>query len=78
MINFLRKDNVEGMTQEEIITYHLTKYGTITSIEAIKKYGITRLAAKVFKLRQSGLDIRTNLKQNKKQGTHAEYVLQVQ
>ena len=33
---------------------HLECYGSITSLEAFTEYGITRLAATMFKLKQSG------------------------
>jgi len=38
---------------------HLQTYGTITSMEAIKLYGATRLSAIIFCLRKKGYDIRT-------------------
>ncbi len=40
-------------TQADIILGHLQD-GTITSIEAIERYGITRLAAVISQLRQQG------------------------
>lgn len=41
------------MTQVEIIMNHLNVYKSISSIEAIKHYGITRLASIIHKLRTS-------------------------
>lgn len=38
---------------------HFEKYGSITSMEAIEKYGITRLAARIKDLRDLGYDITT-------------------
>ena len=38
---------------------HLKTHDGITSMEAFEKYGITRLAAVVFDLRELGHDIRT-------------------
>lgn len=38
---------------------HLKAYGTITSMVAFQRYGITRLADKVLKLRQRGYHIET-------------------
>lgn len=52
------------MTQKEIIFEHLMKYRTITPLEAITRYGITRLAAVVFNLKQDGYDISTTLKEH--------------
>ena len=37
---------------ESIILEHLKKHRTITSMEAIQNYGITRLAAVIFQLRK--------------------------
>ena len=37
-----------------MIKEHLRTKGTITSMEAIKLYGCTRLSAKIFLLKQSG------------------------
>ena len=41
------------------ILEHLQTYGTITSMEAFERYGITRLAARISELREKGYDIRT-------------------
>lgn len=38
---------------------HFEKYGSITSMEAVEKYGITRLAARIKDLRDLGYDITT-------------------
>lgn len=38
---------------------HLNRIGTITSVEAFKLYGITRLASCINRLRNNGYDIRT-------------------
>lgn len=38
---------------------HFKKYGTLTSMEAFERYGITRLAARISELRGKGYDIRT-------------------
>lgn len=42
------------MTQKERILKHLDDIGHITSLEAFREYGITRLAAVIFKLRKDG------------------------
>lgn len=44
---------MKGMTHTQIIKEHLAKYGTITSIEAFERYGITRLAATIFVLKRA-------------------------
>ena len=41
------------------ILEHFKKYGTLTSMEAFERYGITRLAARISELRVKGYDIRT-------------------
>ena len=46
------------VTQDDRILYHLIDNGNITSWEAIKEYGITRLSAIIYRLRNLGYDIR--------------------
>ena len=53
------------MTQFEIIKNHLEKYHTITSMEAFKRYGITRLSATIFNLRAEGNRIVTEYQTSK-------------
>lgn len=65
--------NKEG-TQRRAILNHLRSYGTLTSMEAFKLYGVTRLSAKIFDLRKEGYNIVTNMKAGKTRfGTHCEY-----
>lgn len=45
--------------QFQKIRQHLVTQGTITSMEAIKLYGCTRLADRIFQLRKKGWDIQT-------------------
>ena len=44
-------------SQSDAILWHLKKYGSITSYEAIKEYGATRLSAIIFNHRKEGYDI---------------------
>ena len=44
-------------TQNEIVLEHLRKHKTITSWEAIMEYGITRLATRIFQLKEEGYNI---------------------
>ena len=44
---------------------HLRKYKSITSYEAIRKYGATRLSGIIFKLREKGFGIETETTQGK-------------
>ena len=43
----------------KLILDHLNQYGSITSMQAIELYGVTRLAAIIFKLRKNGYKIIT-------------------
>ena len=45
------------MTQNEVILNHLKNYGGLTSLEAIRLYSITRLAARISDLRKKGYNI---------------------
>jgi hypothetical protein len=47
----------EVKSQSDAILWHLKAYGKITSYEAIKEYGATRLAAIICKHRNNGYDI---------------------
>ena len=49
---------------------HLRKYKSITSYEAIKKYGATRLSEIIFILREKGFDIETEMTQGKNRYGH--------
>ncbi len=61
-------------TQKSQVLSHLKQNKTITSWEAIQKFRCTRLADKIFVLRQDGYNIiTTKIKQNDK--TFAEYTL---
>ena len=46
-------------SQISAIITHLRKYKTITSMEAIKKYGATRLSGIIYVLRDRGFGIET-------------------
>jgi len=55
------------MTQTDQIRAHLMSRKTITPIQALRKYGCMRLAARVSDLRAEGLEIRsTMIEQNGK------------
>lgn len=45
------------MTQAERIIRHLNDYGSITSLEAMKEYGIMRLASRISDLKDDGYEI---------------------
>lgn len=47
------------MNKTNAVQLHLIKYGAITSWEAIREYGATRLSAIIYNLRHNrGMDIR--------------------
>lgn len=47
------------MTQKDMVLEHLRANGSITSMDAIMQYGITRLSDVILKLRREGYDIET-------------------
>ena len=47
----------EVKSQSDAVLWHLKTYGSITSYEAIKEYGATRLSAIIFNHRKNGYDI---------------------
>ena len=49
------------MTQREAILKHLKRGKTITSLEALQKYGCLRLATIIYSLRKEGFDIETEM-----------------
>lgn len=53
------------MTQTEMVLWHLQNCGSITSWEAIQKYGATRLSAIIYSLRKKGYPISMKLEQSK-------------
>lgn len=50
------------MTQKQIILTHLQKKGSIDSMSAIVKYGITRLASYIYQLKNEGYFIESERK----------------
>lgn len=47
----------EVKSQSDAVLWHLKTYGSITSYEAIREYGATRLSAIIFNHRRDGYDI---------------------
>lgn len=46
------------LTQEDLVMKHLQEHGSITSLDAIKLFGATRLSAIIYRLRHNrGLEI---------------------
>jgi hypothetical protein len=48
------------MTQIQEILTHIKKHGSITTLEAFR-LGITRLASRVFEMKERGIDIRREM-----------------
>lgn len=57
------------MTQNTLVLNHLRSGKSITPLEALKSYGIFRLGARIWELKQSGYDIKSKIVKNK-QGKH--------
>lgn len=49
------------MTQCERVLRHMEKYRSITPAEAKDEYGIARLAARIYDLTKSGVEIETEV-----------------
>lgn len=66
-------------TQTSAVLAHMRKFGGITSMEAFKEYGATRLSGLIFELRKRGFQIVTEMQSgvNRFGGSccYAKYVL---
>lgn len=51
-------------TQNERVLRHLKTYGSITPIEALREYGIMRLASRISDLKKDGYLITKSLKKH--------------
>ena len=49
-----------ALSQNDIVLEHLERFGVLTSLTAMNKYGIMRLASRVTDLRNMGYDIKRN------------------
>ena len=59
--NILR--SLSTRSQNYQVLNHLVRYGTITTMEAIQGYSITRLSGRIYELRNNyGVDIRGRVK----------------
>lgn len=70
------------MTQSEQIVRHLRDYGSITSMEAMREYGIMRLASRISDLKRAGLPIRAEMVSGKNRygevTNYARYYLELE
>lgn len=62
---------METMTDCATVLAHLQKYGSITAKEAMDRYGIMRLGARIFDLRAQGIYIKTFRKSMKNRFGHS-------
>ena len=46
--------NLDTTSQDKIVLWHMIKHKYITSFQAFELYGITRLSAKIYDLREQG------------------------
>ena len=57
------------LTKKQHVENHFYHYNTITSIEAIKHYLVTRLSAVVYRLKSQGWEFETTYEKNYATGT---------
>lgn len=66
-------------TQADRVLAYIRTFGSITTLEAFRDLGITRLSARIFELRARGLEIdSTNVTSKNRYGencTYAKYYL---
>lgn len=53
------------MNQNRMILQHLERAGSITPMEAMQEYGIMRLGARIWELRDEGYPIRREIETGK-------------
>lgn len=67
--------NNQRVTQTARILNHLESFGSITSLDAMREYGIMRLASRICDLRQAGYNITSEREQSKNRlGESVHYV----
>lgn len=62
------------MTQTEQIRQHLLKHNSITPLEALRRYGCMRLAARIKDLRQEGFSV-MSVRVRRGEKSFAKYVM---
>lgn len=55
---------VAEVTQADLVLKHIKTHGSITALDAFRHYNITRLAARVFELKQAGHNIESTLEKH--------------
>tara|TARA_R100000654_G_C2637683_1_gene121164 strand:+ start:444 stop:695 length:252 start_codon:yes stop_codon:yes gene_type:complete len=61
----LKTNKMKKMTQKERVVRHLNDKGSITSLEAMKEYGIMRLTSRICELKDEGYKIRSEFVSSK-------------
>ena len=61
--------------QHDAVLWHLNEHKSISSWEAIKEYGVTRLSAVIYDLRDEGYDIETEKKTKNRFGNSVTYAI---
>lgn len=61
------------MSQTKRILHHLRTEGSITALEAMKRYRVFRLSARILDLRDSGHRIKTTMHESDEPGAVGNY-----
>lgn len=70
----MRRKSDLGKSQTEDVIRFMKEEGSITSMDAIREFGATRLSAIIFSLREQGYDIETHMEVGKNRyGRTMEY-----
>lgn len=56
--------NGEKVKQTELVLMYLEQYGTITPVDAMREFGIMRLASRISDLKRAGFNIQSRMKQS--------------
>ena len=62
------------MTQTEQILNHLKRGKSITPIQALNRFGCLRLSARIWEIKESGVEVKSKL-ESKNGKTYAKYFL---
>jgi hypothetical protein len=63
------------MTQTETVRAHLLEHNAITPLEALNRYGIFRLAARINELRNSGFSVHSTIVESDNGKRYCRYVM---
>lgn len=68
--------NEKKMTQQEAVLEHLKTKGSLSSLQAIRLYGCTRLSARILQYKKQGYKFETTNKTTKNRyGYHCTYAV---